>query len=331
MVDLLKIQGVGDSGVELLGAVGVETSWALAQSDPGTLLEEMEHANSHLKLIDQLPNLDLLIGWIEAARNNLSEVDGPLVGRLSEVVELVPIEVLKAFPVSKENIMKNEIGVGDVPIMDEFLEERELYEEQVRNIDAEPAEIKATIREITPKTSLQTQTSRGDVENFSSKPDKTKVEPLQRNASFDVRKTATPEINEGKKVHSRGYIRGVLHPQPGRVRLGAFLSMLTIILFPLSFLAGGALVFLKDYHELVIWSAAVPAALVIVGLMNLMFARPMKCRVCGQPLFQPKSCRRNPKAHHIPILGYILPTSLQMLIFNWFRCIYCGTSVRLKK
>ena len=227
--------------------------------------------------------------------------------------------------------MKNEIGVGDVPIMDEFLEERELYEEQVRKIDAKPAEIKATIREIAPKTPARTQPSRGDVEDSSPKPERARVEPLQRNAGFDVRKTATPEINAGKKVHSRGYIRGVLHPQPGRVKFGAFLSMLTIILFPLSFLAGGALVFLKDYHELVIWSAAIPAALVIIGLMYLMFARPLKCRVCGQPLFHPKSCRRNPKAHHLPILGYILPTSLQMLIFNWFRCIYCGTSVRLKK
>jgi hypothetical protein len=30
-------------------------------------------------------------------------------------------------------------------------------------------------------------------------------------------------------------------------------------------------------------------------------------------------------------LGYILPTSFQLLIFHWFRCMYCGTSIRLKE
>lgn len=325
--DLLEIQGISEDGAELLGAVGVETCSVLAQSDPGSLLEEIEHANSHLELVEQLPDLDQLIGWIEGARNRLGELGPPLVTRLDEVVELVSIEVLSAYPVSKESILKHEIGVGDVPVMDEFLEERDLYVEEVRNINTEPAEIKATVREIAPKTSRVTKAS----QESTSEPERAKVEPLQRNAGFDIRKTATPEINAGKKMHSRGYIRGVLHPQPGRVKFGAFLSVLTILLLPLSFLAGGALLLFKDYHPLVIWSAAVPAAFVVFGLMYFMFARPVKCRVCGQPIFQQKSCRRNPKAHHIPLLGYILPTSIQLLLFHWFRCIYCGTSVRLKE
>ena len=331
MADLLEIQGISNDGAELLGAVGVESCSVLSQSDPASLLEEIDHANSHLKLVDQLPDLDQLIEWIESARQFLGQEGGSLVQRLDEVIELVPIEVLKAFPVSKESIVKNEIGVGDVPIMEEFLEERDLYVEEVRKIDAEPAEIKATIREIAPKTPSRTKTSREEAKEQTPEPARPKVEPLKRNAGFDIRKTATPEANAGKKLHSRSYLRGVLHPQPGRVKFGAFLSVLTLILLPLSFVAGGALVFFKDFHPQMIWAAAVPAAAAFLGLLYFMFARPVRCRVCGQPLFQAKSCRRNPKAHHIPILGYIFPTSIQLLLFHWFRCIYCGTSVRLKE
>lgn len=331
MVDLLEIQGVNEEGVELLGAVGVETCLALSQSDPGSLLEEIEHANSHLQLVEELPTLDQLIVWIEQARSRSGEAEGVVMTRLDEVVELVPIEVLKAFPVSRESIIKNEIAVGDVPVMDDFLQERDLYVEEVRKIDSEPSAITATVREIAPKGPSRAKTSREDVKSPDPNSPRPKVEPLKRNAGFDIRKTATPETNAGKKLHSRRYVRGVLHPQATRVKIGGFLSLVMIVLLPLSFVAGGAMLFFRDQKTIVYACATVPAALVIFGLLYLMFAHSLKCRVCGNPLYRPKSCRRNPNAHHIPLLGYILPTCIQLLLFHWFRCIYCGTSVRLKE
>lgn len=331
VADLLDSQVISGDNAQLLGAVGVETLAALSQSDPGSLLEEIENANTHLGLVEQLPNLSQLVTWIDEARNRLDEAESTPVTRLDEVVELIPISVAKAYPVSKESILKNKIEVGDVPVMDEFLEGRDLYVEEVRKIDSEPFELKATVREISSKTPAKKISSKEDIRESISGSEKSEVEPLERNQEFDLRKMATPKLNVGRTLHSRAYIRGVLHPQPFRVKLGAFLSVLTIVLIPLSLMAGGALLFFKDDHELVIWSAAIPAVLVILALMYLMFARPVKCRVCGQPLFQAKSCRRNPQGHHIPFLGYILPTSFQLLIFHWFRCMYCGTSIRLKK
>jgi hypothetical protein len=331
VVDLLDSQVISGDNAQLLGAVGVETLAALSQSDPRALLEEIENANSHLGLVEQLPNLDQLVTWIEEARNRLDETESAPVTRLDDVVELIPISVVKAYPVSRESILKNKIEVGDVSVMDEFLEGRDLYTEEVRKIDSEPSEIKATVREISSKTPTKKLSLKEDIRESISGSERPEIEPLERNRGFDLRKMATPEINAGRTLHSRAYIRGVLHPQPFRVKLGAFLSVLTIVLLPLSFMAGGALLFFQDDHELVIWSAAVPVASVVLGLMYLMFARPMKCRVCGQPLFEAKSCRRNPQSHHIPFLGYILPTSLQLLIFHWFRCMYCGTSIRLKE
>ena len=329
--DLLDSQVISGDNAQLLGAVGVETLAALSQSDPRSLLEEIESANTHLGLVEQLPNLDQLVTWINEARDRLDEAESTSVTRLDEVVELIPISVVKAYPVSAESILKNKIEVGDVPVMDKFLEGRDLYVEEVRKIDSEPFELKATVREISSKTPAKKISSKEDIGESISGSEKSELEPLERNKEFDLRKMATPELNVGRTMHSRAYIRGVLHPQPLRVKVGAFFTVLTIVSLPLSFLAGGALLFFKDDHELVIWSAAVPVASVVLGLMYLMFARPMKCRVCGQPLFVAKSCRRNPQGHHIPFLGYILPTSFQLLIFHWFRCMYCGTSVRLKE
>ena len=331
VADLRDIQGISGDNVQLLVAVGVETLVGLSQSDPGGLLEELENANSHLGLVEQLPNLDQVVTWIEEARNRSGEEASTSVTRLDEVVELIPISVVKAFPVSKESILENKIAVGDVPVMDEFLEGRDLYVEEVKNIASEPSEINATVREISAKTPLRKISSQEDISKSISSSKKSKVEPLERNQQFDLRKTATPEINAGRKMHSRSYIRGVLHPQPIRVKFGAFLCAFTIGLLPLSLMAGCAILMFEDDHELVIWSAVVPFSSVVLGLLYLIFARPVKCRVCGQPLFAAKSCRRNPQGHRIPFLGYILPTSLQLLIFHWFRCMYCGTSIRLKE
>lgn len=323
---LHKIPGIDSHGVELLQTVGVESLGTLSHSEPGVLLEEMEQANRHLELVESLPSIDDLVSWIEAAR----EIDGiegpPLVTRLEGAVELVPIEALPAVPVPPEAIKSNNIRVAEVPEMTEFISKEDLFEERfVETGEAKPVSV--AVREIAPKVTVR------EGEEKSDERGATKVEPLKRNAGFDIRKTATPELNAGKKMHSRSYIRGVLHPTPGRVKLGGFFAFFTIILFPLNFVAGAlVLTLFKDWEiGQKLWLLAVPGAFLFFGCFYLAISRPVKCRVCGQPLYSPKACRRNPKAHHIPLLGYILPTTVHLWIFHWFRCMYCGTSVRLKE
>lgn len=318
---LVRISGINRDGEELLRAVGVEGIPTLSQSNARDLLEEMEQANQHLELVAQTPSEDQLSAWISEARA-ISEEEGMLsIPKLEEAVELVPVEVLRAVPVSKQFIVEHEIKVSEVPVMEEFCRKEDLVEERVVSLrTGEP--INVPVREIGPKKSGQA----GNGPN--------KVEPLERKRQFDIRKTASPEINVGKKPFSRRFIRGVLHPQPGRVRVGGYLTLLLMTLFPLTLAAGVLMVTFYSGKVLEpenIWLLAFPVALVICGLLYLMIARPTKCRVCGQPVFSPKVCRRNPKAHHFPLLGYILPTAVQMMIFHWFRCMYCGTSIRLKK
>ena len=321
-----SIPGIDSAGIDLLSAVGVEGLGPLAKGDPGMLLEEMKQANRHLELVETLPDLDEVISWVETARELAGEEGQPLVPRLEQEVELVPIEVLQAIPVKKENIVEHQIAVSEVPEMTEFLGKEDLVEERVVEF-TEARPVTVPVREISGKEAERN----GD--GAAKENVRVAVEPLKRNSGIDLRKTASPELNVGKKVHSRSYIRGVLHPQPGRVKLGAFFTFFTLILLPLNFVAGILVLILfkgQPYEEF-LWLLAIPVAFFVFGFFYLILAKPVKCRVCGQPLFSPKLCRRNPKAHHIPLLGYILPTVIQLWIFHWFRCMYCGTSVRLKE
>ena len=74
-----------------------------------------------------------------------------------------------------------------------------------------------------------------------------------------------------------------------------------------------------------------PLLVPVFGLFYLFFAVGTRCRVCGQRLFLLQRCHKHKKAHHRRGLGYVLPMSIHMLLFKWFRCTHCGTAVRLKK
>lgn len=328
---LTAISGINSSGLELLAAVGVEGSIALSRSEPGSLLEEMTQANTHLELVDELPELTQVTGWIDEARKLAGLEEVQAVTRLEEYVEMVPVQVVKAIQMSPEQILKNKISVADVPEMTEFLSKDELFEEKVVTVEGSRP-VNVAVREIAPKETVAPSTAGAGNDGEEERQD-SRVEPLKSNSSLDIRKTASPELNAGKKRHSESYIRGVLHPTPGRVKIGSIFALFTLILFPLNFVACGlVLTVLSELPaETKMYFLAIPGATVVFGFLYFALSRPVKCRVCGQPVFAAKRCRRNPKAHHIPVLGYIIPTIIHMLIFHWFRCMYCGSSIRLKK
>jgi len=320
--NLSQIKGLSEGSNELLGAVGVEDLRSLAESEPSLLVDEMVQANAHLQIVEDFPSEEHVESWIQEARKitgtEPKKVD---VVRLEETTEAFGVP--SALPVKKDYIMEHKIAVSEVPIMEDFLGEgdlRPLIAHRTNTVRKE------AIREISPKVSPRKKEAVKEIGESMQKKEPLVIQPLQKAEGIDIRKTASPELNEGKKLHSRSYVRGVLYPQPGRMRLAAFVSIITLILIPASFVVA-ILVLLK--HP--IWLLIIPGAFFLFGLLYLMIAKSVKCRICGQPLFSPKSCRRHVKAHHIPLVGYILPTSFHMLFFSWFRCIYCGTSVRLKE
>lgn len=364
--DLEQVKELTKGSIELLNAVGVESLVALAESGSSSLHAEIEQANDHLELLEDGPTAKEVEAWIKKAcgiTGKKERVKEPQLKVLGFSRSSLPV----ALAVKKEQILKSKIAVGDVPVMVDFVEEdsSETFVKEVIKIEEETEETpggrkkekrkkKSTKkkrskqdhseapvstereqkREIEPRGMPSRQ--KASLGNFNrleeGEESRPVVEPLKRNTGFDIRKTASPQLNEGKKLHSRSYIRGVLHPQPVRVKVAALISLMAFILLPLSFVAGGLIIFKDSVPiEQPLWLLAVPATFLFFGFLYLVVAKPLKCRICGQPLLASKACFRHVKAHRFPLIGYILPTSLHMLLFHWFRCIYCGTSVRLKE
>lgn len=169
------------------------------------------------------------------------------------------------------------------------------------------------------------------------------LQKLQSNEMSDedrerVRKhkllTATlPETNAGVDKESRRYIKGVLHPLPTRVFLGSLVTILFMLWVPLSIAMALMMMILETMNVATFsrWWLLIPAFIPILGGIYLFFANTCRCRICGQKQFLPKNCLKNRNAHHIPVIGYIFPTAVQIALYKWFRCIFCGTPVRIKE
>ncbi|MDB4753822.1 DUF4332 domain-containing protein [Akkermansiaceae bacterium] len=339
--DISDIQGLTEESRELLEATGVESLKALAESDAHILFGEMEQANGMLQLTPTLPAASEIQLWIEQSRNLLDYHPAVGVHRMESVEEgpeKEAPEVLHAISIPVAHMIKQKISVKDIPAMDSFVEEGE--EEPVR-LKFEVSEGSQDLSRITglppvldapkvapPKVVHIKPKAREMVEKkpiLSGDRDKADIQPLVSD-SANIRKAPSTGLNTGKTPHSRGYIRGVLHPQPIRIRIAAILTIITMIMLPASMVAGVLL--LLNYP---VWIAWIPLGFVVVGLLYFMFARGMSCRICGQPIYGTKACRKHVKAHHIRFLGYVFPTCFHVLLFSWFRCIYCGTSVRVKE
>lgn len=152
---------------------------------------------------------------------------------------------------------------------------------------------------------------------------------------LDLLRTPLEKTNRGRDPRSRWFVRGLLHTHPWEMRIGALITLVVMSLMVPSILAA-LLLLLSDvsptlFHWVSPWLLVLPCLLIVAGPFYLFFGTKCRCRVCNQRQFFPRACLKNSKAHRIIGLGYIIPVALHMLLFQWFRCTYCGTPVRLRK
>ncbi len=143
------------------------------------------------------------------------------------------------------------------------------------------------------------------------------------------------DTNLGKNPESRTYIRGVLHPHPWQLRFGAVFSLLLLINLPAAVISALLLLASRESPDsfawVPAWLLAFPLALPLTCYGYLLWGFTGKCRICKQKLFIHQGALKHVNAHRIPGLGYVVPLSLHLLAFHWFRCSSCGASVRLRK
>jgi len=367
MVGFKDIKGLGEGSIELLEAAGYPSLRELARAELAQLMSELKKANEVLKILKKTPSLGQLERWIGEACSLTGEEPpevetgepGPVQSRTAEEREVnfeadpVVVEMLGnaplAVPVSAKLMVENEIPVSEV--VSGVMLTRVRGDLEIR-VDTRRAK---TIRNPLENKGEKNRASGGsqaedeplvrrriDVSKLRSVDElresassRTTAAPGRERDALDELRTPSAELNKGKNPKSRSYIRGVLHPRPISMMLASISTILVMVATPLAVLAAALLLLSvakpEQFAWVPSWLLAFPLVLPVLGLMYLVFALGIHCRICNQRLFFRRRCHKHLKAHHLPGLGYAFPMALHMLWFKWFRCTYCGTAVRLKK
>jgi hypothetical protein len=148
-------------------------------------------------------------------------------------------------------------------------------------------------------------------------------------------RTAREKTNRGKDPNSRRFVRGVLHDRGFLVFFGCVIVILFQISIPLAVVTSPLLILSQDpdgsFGWVPVWFIVFPIAVPLLGILYFLVSYRVKCRVCAQRVLAPRQCLKNKKAHHVPLLGHIMPLALHTIFFKWFNCTYCGTAVRIKE
>lgn len=351
MLKLNEIPGIDSSDADLLDMAGIRDAKHLAEQDSDKLLEKLSLANDVLQFPSGLPDAKKVDGWIrsagEAHNKNKSEfksasLDTAVNYEGNEQVAEMLANAPCAIPLPGKYLAEKKIRVSDIPAglllnrysgdLDVRIGNPELPQGDFpKRTQAAPAQIR----------------HKGQSRNFDPSNLKAidpNVAPVQRVPKSKVGheedrvaliRAPRESTNRGKNPSSRNYIRGVLHTHPWHLRIGAFFTLIILPLLPLAFVSSFLLLLSSISPESFPWTPkwiiAFPIALPVIGLGYLFWGFPGKCRVCNQRLFVRKGAIKHSKAHRLFCMGHIVPLSIHLLLFNWFRCSSCGTPVRLRK
>ncbi|MBK1881062.1 DUF4332 domain-containing protein [Luteolibacter pohnpeiensis] len=254
-----------------------------------------------------------------------------------------------AIPLPAKLLMDNHLKVSEIPpaiLLSRYSGDLEVRVED--RTEAPKPQAKPQIRTVTGSGTVQTTFdapgSRLDIDVSRIKsideigPAPKKVISSKAGHEEDrvaLLRTPREKTNRGKKPSSRRYIRGVLHSHPIGLYFGAVITLVLMAILPLAIISAALLLLSDQLHDefywVPKWILAFPIALPVIAIAYMIWGFNGRCRICGQRLFYPKNCLKNSKAHRIPGLGHIIPVSIHMILFRWFRCTFCGTPVRLKK
>ena len=268
---------------------------------------------------------------------------------MSESPQKPTRKILEAIPVKKEVLLKAHLEVTELPVAQfpagetrkdaviSVAQERKPVVEKRKaapNHTAEAEERKPVVEkrtavpknrtavaaERTPVTETRPAIAEERTPAFQQPPT-----PPEKGSS--INRKALESTNRGKKPSSRRFVRGILHPSPVKVTLGAFFSIAVRFVFLASIVLGVLMLF--DLVDLrLAWALLL---LPVVALLHFTTVGRVRCRVCGIKEFVPSRAHKHVKTHHFLFFGPIISTALHLLLFKWFHCMFCGTAIRIKK
>ncbi len=350
MTNLRSIPGIGKSTYELLEAAGFLDVESLANAGADELVTELERANQMLQIAKRAPGRVHVEKWISIARDLIGVGDEPAASfmmpvnyeQTAQVIGLLATAPF-AIPLPARQLVERNLAVADIPpaiFLNRYSGDLEV------KVDARIPKA-PPVRPAAPKNIIKMadngqirvdiDTTRiKTIEEINGGP----VQPINPEIGEESERLALirgprVETNAGRDPRSPFYVRGVLHSHPIAMAFGAFITLLLVVWIPLSIISTTLLMASdmkpEKFSWVPKWLLMFPFSLPMIGLTYLLVSASRNCRICGQKMFVPRVCLKNPKAHYVRGLGYIVPACLHMLVFKWFRCTYCGTPVRLKK
>ncbi|MES2980773.1 MAG: DUF4332 domain-containing protein [Verrucomicrobiota bacterium] len=351
MLKLNEIPGIDSTDAELLDMAGIRDAKHLAEQDLLKLLDKLKRANDILQLSNGVPDETAVETWIhsatEAVSQNKNEFKNSSLAtavnyegneQVAEMLANAPC----AIPLPGKYLMEKKIRVSDIPAglllnrysgdLDVRIGNPELPQGDVpQRRQAAPAQLgqKAQPKNFDPSNLRAIDPNAAPVQRVA------KSKAGHEEDRVALIRAPRESTNRGKNPKSRNYIRGVLHTHPWHLRVGAVFTLILLPLVPIAIISGFLLLLTsisaESFPWVPKWLIAFPIALPVIGIGYLFWGLTGKCRICSQKLFAHKRALKHAKAHRLFYLGYVVPLSIHLLLFSWFRCSSCGTPVRLKK
>lgn len=346
MSALSSIPGLNSEAIELLEGAGILTAGALARLSAGEAHKRIEMSAWQKGKVQRAPSLATVQQWVREATEipgALEEIPAALPAPLWDQTDDIPEAIVldrATLPIKNVYVPPSQrarraasgapplaaapVTMANLPAAVPFRPASDSSSDAVPEPSTLPVE--EALREALPGFNTfdgyqAGQTRVAPLNRFSINAPVEPVEPAEARPMDRIEATAGL---------SRWVQRGVQHPAPGILLLGAVISLLWrmamlggIIGLPWLILTSDKA---SDFRGIALIAGGV---LLVLGLAQLIVLSRARCRICSCHLFYSRTCVKNRKAHHIFGLGYTGSLALHLLIFQWFRCMYCGTAIRL--
>jgi hypothetical protein len=357
MPGLTYIPGLSESSAHLLEAIGVDSPFAVAQQNPEALWNRLLEVNPRGEWGNEDVSLESVQRWIDNARALVQSCAPPRSSlppkassdsglNLDEIPEVIVLNEAAAQPAPPPAEWNRPVRpapeFGSKPaarreptspfaVAGEADPHRSDSPDDPPAVPLKPQVIAANDPERhNPDAEIWKTVHKSSFRSFDSyQSGESGIKPLDQNVESPRSRRSREEESTGRWVR-----RGLPYPRPLLLAFSALVVILWRVLF-VAVLIGTPLAvapaFTSQKTDFLLKFLWVIGAWVVVSAFYIYLSTRLRCRVCTNHIFFSKRCFKNAKAHRVPGFGLVGSLALHALIFGWFRCMYCGTAIRLRR
>lgn len=335
MSSLTAIPGLPPEAIELLHSCGIESVEMLAGIPPAEIHRVLELTAWQRGRLNRAPTLDMVHRWTELARDSavihdaevLSPDDLPEAIAVPRSAPSLPVRRGYVPPAQRARLEAAGPPTPAAPFTP-------LAEEFIPAAAPAPASPSSPAPAAKPEPAGAPEPGLPRFNTFDDyQSGQTRVAPLSRFSIDDPPQPheAVPmeRINANEEL-PRTMRRGVVHPNPVLLVVGAVVCLLWRLAVLAALVSVPWLLLTvpspSEYRWQILTAAAV---LAVLGIAQMIVIGRVRCRICTCHLFYSRNTVKNRKAHSIPLFGKTASLALHLLLFQWFRCMYCGTAIKL--